>query len=91
MEAEGFRPRQRIPSLIQRNDPRPTCAYLGPFQLPREPAMTVQETPYPVVGRMVDIFGDWLKHRRELREMRQMDAANFGRIAGELRMSSADL
>ena len=53
--------------------------------------MTVQEMPYPVVSRMVDIFGDWLKHRRELREMRQMDAANFGRIAGDLRMSSADL
>ena len=37
--------------------------------------MTVQETPYPVVSRMIDIFGDWLKHRRELSEMRQMDAA----------------
>ena len=22
--------------------------------------MTVQETPYPVVSRMVDIFGDWV-------------------------------
>ena len=53
--------------------------------------MTVQETPYPVVSRVIDMFGDWLKHRRELSEMRQMDAANFGRIAGELRMSSADL
>jgi hypothetical protein len=53
--------------------------------------MTVQEMPYPVVGRMVDIFGNWLNYRRELREMRQMDAANFGRIAGDLRMSSADL
>ena len=40
---------------------------------------------------MIDTFGDWLKHRRELKEMREMDAANFGRIAGELRMSSADL
>ena len=53
--------------------------------------MTVQEMPYPVVSRMVDIFGNWLKHRRELGEMRQMDAANFCRIAGDLRMSSADL
>ena len=53
--------------------------------------MTVQEKPYPVVSRVVDIFGEWLKHRRELREMREMDAANFGRIASELRMSSADL
>jgi transcriptional regulator with XRE-family HTH domain len=40
---------------------------------------------------MIDIFGDWLKHRRDLREMRQMDATNFRQIAGGLRMSSADL
>jgi hypothetical protein len=53
--------------------------------------MTVQEQPYPTVTRMVDIFAEWLKHRRELREMREMDAANFGQIASDLRMSSADL
>ena len=53
--------------------------------------MTVQDKPYPVVGRVVDIFGEWLKHRRGLREMREMDAANFGQIASELRMTSADL
>jgi hypothetical protein len=53
--------------------------------------MTVQETPYPVVSFAIDVFGDWLKHRRELREMREMDAANFNQIAGELRMSSDDL
>ncbi len=50
--------------------------------------MTVQEK---LVGRVVDIFGDWLKHRRELREMREIDAANLGQIASELRMTSADL
>ena len=53
--------------------------------------MTIQETPYLVVSRMIDIFGDWLKHRRELRELREIDAANFGQIASDLRMSSADL
>jgi len=53
--------------------------------------MTVQEKPYPVVSLVIDTFGEWLKHRRELREMREMDAANFGQIASELRMSSADL
>ena len=42
--------------------------------------MTVQEKPYPIVGLVIDTFGEWLKHRRELREMREMDAANFGRI-----------
>ena len=53
--------------------------------------MTVQDKSYPVVGRVVDIFGEWLKHRRGLREMREMDAANLGQIASELRMTSADL
>ena len=53
--------------------------------------MTVQENPYPVVSRMIDVFGEWLKHRRELREMREIDAANFGQIASDLRMSPADL
>ena len=53
--------------------------------------MTVQEHPFPRVELLIDTFGDWLKHRRELKEMREMDAGNFGRIASELRMSSADL
>jgi transcriptional regulator with XRE-family HTH domain len=53
--------------------------------------MTVQEKPYPVVELVVDTFGEWLKHRRELKEMREMDAANFNQIASELRMSPTDL
>jgi len=53
--------------------------------------MTVQDKPSSAVGRLVDVFGDWLKHRRELREMREMDSANFSQIASELRMTSADL
>jgi hypothetical protein len=53
--------------------------------------MTVQETPRPVISRVVDVFGEWLRHRRELREMREIDAANFGRIAVELRLSANDL
>lgn len=53
--------------------------------------MTVQEHPFPRVELLINAFGDWLKHRSELKEMREMDAANFGRIASELRMSSADL
>lgn len=53
--------------------------------------MTVQEKPYPVVEFVIDTFGDWLKHRRELKEMREMDAANFDQIASDLRISSADL
>jgi uncharacterized protein DUF6455 len=64
----------------------------GPFQLPKgSRVMTVQENPYPIVSRMIDVFGEWLKHRRELRELREIDAANFGQIASDLRLSSADL
>ena len=51
--------------------------------------MNVQ--PYPVVDLVIETFGDWLKHRRELKEMREMDAASFDQIASDLRISSADL
>lgn len=53
--------------------------------------MNVQDNPYPVVDRMIESFADWIKHRRELREMREMDGISFGQIAGDLRISSADL
>jgi len=53
--------------------------------------MTVQYNPYPVVNLVIDTFGDWLKHRREVREMREMDAASFDQIASDLRISTADL
>jgi transcriptional regulator with XRE-family HTH domain len=53
--------------------------------------MTVQDKPHPVVDLVIDTFGEWLKHRRELREMSEMDAANFNQIASELRMSPTDL
>ena len=53
--------------------------------------MTVQDKPYAVVSLVVDTFGEWLKHRREMREMSEMDAANFSQIASELRMSTTDL
>jgi len=53
--------------------------------------MTVQNHPYPRVAALIDTFGDWLKHRRDLSEIRQMDRADFNRIAGELRVSPSDL
>ena len=39
--------------------------------------MIAQEHPYPRVEMLIDIFGDWLKHRRELSEIRQMDRADL--------------
>lgn len=53
--------------------------------------MTIQEHPYPRVELAINAFGDWLKHRSELKEMREMDSANFSRIASELQLSNADL
>jgi hypothetical protein len=53
--------------------------------------MTTQEHPYPRVEMMIDAFADWLKHRRELNEMRQMDRGDFNRIASDLRVSPYQL
>ena len=44
----------------------------------------------PVVQMLVDTFANWLNHRRELSEIRQMDTADFDRIASDLRVSPGD-
>jgi transcriptional regulator with XRE-family HTH domain len=44
-----------------------------------------------VVERLTHTFSDWLKHRRELNEMRQLNTSEFDRIANDLRVSPADL
>jgi len=53
--------------------------------------MTVQDHPYSRVEMLINTFGDWLQHRRELSEIRQMDRSDFDRIAGDLRVSPGDL
>jgi transcriptional regulator with XRE-family HTH domain len=53
--------------------------------------MTTQDKTYPVVEYLIDTFGDWLNHRRELKELRQMDTADFDRIASDLRVTPTDL
>ena len=53
--------------------------------------MTAQSKPFRAVGMLVNTFTDWLKHRRELSELRQLDSVEFDRIASELRVSPADL
>ncbi len=53
--------------------------------------MTAHSKPYPFVDRVIEVFGDWLKHRREVTEMCQFDGAEFGRIAHDLGITSADL
>jgi hypothetical protein len=53
--------------------------------------MTVQDHPFPRVEMLIDSFAGWLKHRRELSEIRQLDRSEFDRIAGDLRVSPGDL
>ena len=57
--------------------------------------MTTQDSTrdrsHSVVERLTHMFGDWLKHRRELNEMRQLNTSEFDRIACDLRVSPADL
>ena len=44
------------------------------------------DKPFHVVQHLVDTFGNWLNHRRELSEIRRMDTASFDRIASDLRV-----
>jgi len=52
---------------------------------------TTQEHPYPRVEFLINRFADWLKHRRELNEMRQLDRTDFNRIAADLEVAPGDL
>jgi uncharacterized protein YjiS (DUF1127 family) len=45
----------------------------------------------PIVATLIDTFNDWLKHRRELNELRQFNTSDFNRIADDLRVSPGDL
>ena len=53
--------------------------------------MTAQSKPYPRVELLISMFADWLTHRRELSEIRQMDRTDFDRIASDLRISPGEL
>jgi uncharacterized protein YjiS (DUF1127 family) len=53
--------------------------------------MTEQSGPYPRVEFLIDGFANWLRHRRELSELRQMDRGEFDRIANDLRVAPDDL
>src|SRR5258705_4107403 len=53
--------------------------------------MSTQDHPYPRVEFLIDMFADWLNHRRELSEIRQMDRSDFERIASDLRVSPGEL
>ncbi len=49
--------------------------------------MTAQEHPFPRVEALINTFADWLRHRQDLSEIRQMDTTQFDKIANDLRVS----
>jgi uncharacterized protein YjiS (DUF1127 family) len=51
------------------------------FGYPAEAPMTAQEHPFPRVGALMNTFADWLRHRRDLSEIRQLDTTEFNKIA----------
>ena len=54
---------------------------------------TTQREPYPFVTKVIDLFGDWLKQRRELKELMEYaaDPGELERVARELNVTPADL
>jgi len=52
--------------------------------------MTVDAQHYPL-ERLVSTFADWLKHRRELNELRELDRVEIDRIASDLHVSLGEL
>ena len=53
--------------------------------------MTAHAKPYPRLELVISTFADWLKHRREIREMCGLDRAEFDRIASDLPVSPIEL
>jgi len=64
---------------------------LGQFSHFRERAMATQFKTFPIVENAINLFGDWLKHRQEMREIRDMNSGDFARIARDLCVSPAEL
>jgi uncharacterized protein YjiS (DUF1127 family) len=64
---------------------------LGQFQHVRERVMTTRIKTYPIVENAINLFGDWLKHRQEMRELRDMNSGDFARIARDLCITPAEL
>lgn len=39
--------------------------------------MSTASRPYPIAQDLIESFANWLKHRRELNELRQLDRSDF--------------
>src|ERR1700730_13896073 len=56
-----------------------------------ERTMTAQIKSHPIISKLIDAFGNWRKHRQEIREIRDLDDDEFATLANELRITPADL
>jgi transcriptional regulator with XRE-family HTH domain len=54
---------------------------------------TTQRELHPLVTRVIELFGDWLKQRRELNELMEYsaDPGELERVARELNVTPVDL
>jgi hypothetical protein len=69
----------------------PDTTMLGQLSHVRKRAMATQIKAYPIVERAINLFGDWLKHRQEIRELREINSGDFARIAQELCVTPAEI
>ena len=53
--------------------------------------MTAQSKPFPRITFLIGGFADWLKHHRELDEIRRIDGVEFDRIAADLGIAPGEL
>ena len=53
--------------------------------------MPAQHETYPIVEFWIDKLATWIKHRRELNEIRRIDRTDFNLIAQDLRISPDEL
>jgi uncharacterized protein YjiS (DUF1127 family) len=53
--------------------------------------MTTQIKTYPIVASAINLFGDWLRRRQEMHELREMNSGDFARIVRDLSISPAEL
>jgi uncharacterized protein YjiS (DUF1127 family) len=54
---------------------------------------TTQREPFPFVAKVTDLFGAWLKQRREVNELMEFaaDPGELERVARDLNVTPADL
>ena len=53
--------------------------------------MNAYSSPYPRLELLLNTFSAWLRRRREMNEMRQLEQGEFDRIAHDLQVSPDDL